>query len=149
MLLAACSSTSSATVKGLPPDMAKSAYVKDIDIKSLPANVSPEFDATFRAALATELQKCAKGATPLKLQIAVTLFAPQDAVQTLLIGDSNKIKGTAQLIDATAGTVVGDYDINASQGGGGVIGALAMTGAEGQMSKAFAKEICSQAFKVS
>ena len=150
LLLAACASSSSETVKGLSPDLAKNGYVSDIDIKSLPPNVSPDFTNLLKTALNTELQKCAKGkATPLKLQVAVTLYSPQNAFQTLMIGDSNKIKGTAQLVDATAGTVIGDYDINASQGGGGIIGALAMSGAEGQMSKAFATEICSQAFKVS
>lgn len=132
----------------MPPDLAKSTYVRDIDIKSLPANVSPEFNATFRTALTTELQKCATGATPLKLQVTVTMYSPQNAFQTLMIGDSNKIKGTAQLVDAAGGNVIGDFDINASQGGGGVLGALAMSGAEGQMSKAFATEICSKAFKV-
>ena len=149
LLLAACSSSSSETVKGLPPDLAKNGYVKDIDIKSLPDNVSPEFSATLRTALVTELQKCAKGAMPLKLQVTVTMFSPQNAFQTLMIGDSNKIKGTVQLLDVAGGAVIGDYDINTSQGGGGVFGALAMSGAEGQMSKAFATEICSQAFKIS
>ncbi|MTJ79460.1 MAG: hypothetical protein F8N37_00350 [Telmatospirillum sp.] len=123
------------------------SYVNDVTISSVPDNVTGEFRSTLDMALRTELQKCAKGTIPLRLEVAVTLYSPQNAFQTIMIGDSNKIKGTAKLVDPRANTVLGDYDINASQGGGGIIGALAMSGAEGQMSTAFASEICSKAFQ--
>jgi hypothetical protein len=66
---------------------------------------------------------------------------------TVLVGSSNSIKGSAQLIEPADGKVVGDYDIDHSVGGGGIFAAIGMAGAESKMADAFAEELCSQAFE--
>jgi hypothetical protein len=145
-LLPACEYNSSDTVKQPPTDLAAHAYVSDIEIKSVPTNVSPEFKDELISALQTHLKQCAKGTQPLKLDVAIGLFSPQNAALTILVGDSNKIKGTAKLTDPANGNVVGDFDIATSRGWGGIIAAAAMAGPEGQMANAFSDEVCKRAF---
>lgn len=146
LVLSGCASSSSDVVKPLPLALAKSGFVETIDVKSVPVNVSPDFKAMLVADLQKTLKLCAKGTTPLRLEASVTQFKGQNAFATILIGDSNLIRGSVQLIDPATKAVVGDYDISRSQGGGGLIAAAALSGAEGQMTDAFAKEVCVQAF---
>jgi len=127
--------------------MAQHTYVSDIDVKSLPENVSPEFKDMLISSLKEQLQNCAKGTQPLRLVVSVAQFSGQNAAMTLLAGSSDKIKGSAQLIDPADGTTVGDFDIAYSMGGGGVFGALALSGAEKKMATGFANEVCDRAYK--
>jgi len=93
-----------------------------------------------------QLKKCAKGDKPLRLEVAIGDFHQSNAAKAYLIGDANRIRGVAKLVDPATGAVVGDYDINRSVGGGGLIGAIGMSDAAGQMADAFAGEVCKQAF---
>jgi len=107
--LVGCTSTSE-TVKRLPTEIARDAYVSEIKIVALPDNVSPEFRGKLVSELESHLKDCARGSHPLRLAVTVTLFSPQNPALTILIGDSNKIKGSAQLIDPSNEGTVGDYD---------------------------------------
>lgn len=138
--------SSSDTVKPLPTALAKDAYVASVTITAVPANVSPEFRDKLISSLQQHLQRCAHGKQALNLQVAIALFAPQNPAVTILVGDSNKIKGTAQLIDPTTNAVVGDYDIARSIGWGGIAAAVAMAPAEAEMVDGFASEVCNRAF---
>jgi hypothetical protein len=145
--LSGCIGTgSSDTVKQLPTDLAQHASVSDIIVGSLPPNVSPEFKAKLEASLREKVTACAKGDHPLRLTVAVEKFTGENAALTVLVGSSNSIKGSAQLIDPADGKVVGDYDIAHSVGGGGILAAIGMAGAESKMADAFAEELCRQAF---
>ncbi|HEX4506583.1 MAG TPA: hypothetical protein VH722_12700 [Alphaproteobacteria bacterium] len=124
----------------------KSASISDIEIKSLPPGVSPEFSQKLNTALLAETKKCATGSHPLKLSVSIGRLTTENAAMTLLVGDSEDIKGSAQLIEPANGTVVGDYDINKSIGGGGVFAAIGMAGGEAKLANAFAVELCQQAF---
>lgn len=144
--LAGCSQSSSDTVKALPDALVHQSYVSDITIKSLPPNVSPEFRDTLLAALHKQLADCAHGKQPLRLDVTVSLFSAQNAAKTFLVGDSDVIKGSAELTDPASNTVVGDYDIAHSIGSGGLLGAALMAYPEEKMSIEFAREICHRAF---
>jgi hypothetical protein len=137
---------SSETIKPLPGDLIKASSISDIEIKALPPDASPDFRDKLNTALLTETKKCATGAHPLKLSVSIGRLTGQNVALTLLVGDSEDIKGSAQLIEPASGTVVGDYDINKSVGGGGVIAAVGMAGGEAKLADAFASEICKQAF---
>lgn len=148
MFLAGCIPYgSSDAIKVMPADVAKGSFISDIEVKSLPTDVSPEFKPKLIAALQAEMAKCAKGAHPLKLAVSIDRFSGQNAAMTVLVGSSNSIKGTAQLIAPDTNTVIGDYDIERSVGGGGLIAAIGMSGAESQTAHSFGAEICNQAFK--
>jgi hypothetical protein len=148
LVLAGCVARgSSDTVTQLPTQLAEHAYVSDIDIKSVPADAAPDFKTKLQAALEAKLKTCAKGDHPLRMNVSIARFAGENAAKTILVGSSNVIKGSAQLIEPADGKVVGDYDIARSMGGGGVIAAVGMAGAEDQMTSAFADEVCDQAFK--
>jgi hypothetical protein len=104
------------------------------------------FKQTLEGALRTKTSQCAKGQVELSLEVDVVQFKTQNVALTILIGNSNDIKGQARLIRADTHELVGDYDIAHSIGGGGLIAALALDDAEKQMSGFFADEICSHVF---
>ena len=137
---------SSEAIKSLPSDLIAAANVSDIEIKALPPDISPEFSQKLNTALFTETKRCATGGHPLKLSVSIGRVTTENAAQTILVGDSEDIKGSAQLIEPASGTVVGDYDINKSIGGGGVFAAIGMAGGEAKLANAFAHELCQQAF---
>jgi hypothetical protein len=145
-LTTGCVNSSSETVTTLPPDMAVSGRVAAITIKAVPTDVSSDFRPTLEAELRAGLDKCAFGNVPLNLEVTVTDFKEQNAAKTILIGDSDHIKGQARLIEPDGGNVVGDYDISRSVGGGGIAGAVVMSNAEKTMAQGFAQEICDRAF---
>jgi len=138
---------SSDTVKQLPADLAPHVSVSEIVIGSLPANVSPDFKGKLEASLKAKMATCAKGDHPLRLTASVEKFEGENAAMTVLVGSSNSIKGSAQLVEPTDGKVVGDYDIAHSVGGGGILAAIGMAGSESKMADAFADELCRQAFQ--
>jgi len=141
-----CAAGSSDPVKQLPERWAKGGFIDTIDIKSLPENVSPEFRQTLITKLQEATKVCAAGKDPMRLQVQVVQFKKQNPALTYLIGDSNLIRGSAQLINPADGSVVGDYEITRSMGGGGLIAAAAMSAPESQMTEQFANELCKQAF---
>jgi hypothetical protein len=145
-LVSGCTYSSSEAVKTLPPDIAKNAKIADVVVLSVPTNVSPQFKDMLTAHLREETARCARGAQPLRLEVAVSDLTEQDPGMTFLAGSADKIKGSARLIDPSTNQVVGDYDISHSFGAGGLLGMALLSGAEDKMSDAFAEEVCSRAF---
>ena len=144
--LAACSHSSSEAVTDLSADLKSGAFVSQITVKDVPAYAPAAFEANLGGALQQGLAKCATGTHPLTLEVTVTKFQAENAAMTILVGSSNAVQGSARLIEPGTGAVVGDYDIAASTGGGGVIAAIAMADAQRDMSQAFASDICKKAF---
>ena len=140
------SHSSSEVVTAMSSQMQADSFVSEVRLTSLPPNVSPEFAPTFTAALKTAMAGCTAGKHPLRLEVAVEKFNSQNAAMTILVGSSNKIEGSAKLIEPTTNAVVGDYDIVRSTGGGGIIAAIGMSGAEEKMASAFASDVCKKAF---
>ena len=145
--LAGCfSHSSSEAVTPLTSELQTGGFVSDIHITSMPPDTDPSLAAKLQASLAQAMKGCATGTHPLRLEVAVTRFKGQNAAMTLLIGSSNVIEGTAKLVEPSSQAVVGDYDIAHSTGGGGVIAAVGMSGAEQKMADAFAGDVCKKAF---
>lgn len=145
--LSACvSSGGGDTIRALSPERARGASVGDIVIVAQPDTVSAEFANVFTNRVREAVGKCAKGSRPLRLEVRILEMKAANPAMTVLLGDSNVIRGTAALIDPVSGETVGDYEINRSTGGGGLIAAVSMGQAEEQMSQAFGKELCDRAF---
>src|SRR5665213_3105151 len=112
LALAGCvSSGGGDTIRPLPSNISSSAFVSEIVLKDAPPNVSAGFPATFQTKVAERLAACAKGKTPLRLEVSISDFHAENGAVTILAGSSNRIKGAARLIDPTTGAVVGDFDI--------------------------------------
>jgi hypothetical protein len=141
--------SSSEAVRVLPEERAARTRIAEITIQDIPPNVSAEFRAMLADELRKQLGSCALGADALNLQVTVTELKKSDAGRAILIGDSNVIKGQARFVDPASGSVVGDYDVSRSVGGGGIAGALLMSAPENAMSQAFANELCSNVFPAS
>lgn len=146
ILLAGCVNSSSETVRSMPADLMKNGKVAAITVKDVPTNTSPEFRGKMESQLRQAMDHCATGTEPLDLEVSVTDFKGNSAAKTILIGDSNNIKGQARLRRANGGDVVGDFDIARSVGAGGIAGALIMSNAEDQTASGFATEVCERAF---
>ena len=145
-LVACVSSGGADAIRQLPSNLAETGRVTDIVLAAPPANGSPEFATVFKAKVGEKLAQCAKGNKPLRLEATLTEFKRANALATWAVGSSNRIAGTAKLIDPADGSVVADYDIHRSVGGGGLIAVAGMSQAEEQMSSAFGDELCKRAF---
>lgn len=130
----------------LPSGMVKNARIYTITVKSVPDNVSNDFKSELESMLRLSADDCAQGQSWLNLEVTVIQLKKSDPGKAFLVGDSNVVKGQARLVDPTSGAVVGDYDIGYSVGGGGIGGALIMSGAESQTARGFARQVCDTAF---
>lgn len=147
MTLTACESAGgSSTTTALPTMLKSASRVEAIRMTGAPTQgVSADFATVFEAGVREKLDECAKGSTPLTLDVTLTDFDRANPAMTWLVADSNTINGTARLLDAS-GQVVGEYVIARRMSGAGLIGIAMMAQAEDQMSAAFGAEVCKQAF---
>lgn len=143
-LVAGCVSSRSETVRAMSADLMKNGKVANITVKSVPPNASAAFAGTVQSQLRESLDLCATGSEALDLEVSITEFKASDAGMTILVGDSNNIKGTAKLM--RGGETVGDFDISRSVGAGGIAGAIIMSNAEQNTAIGFATEVCERAF---
>jgi hypothetical protein len=147
-LIAGCVSyTGGDNIKRLSDDVAASAKVGSIVVRNVPADVSAEFKPALEGELRKKTSLCAKGQMELSLEVDIAQVRTQNVALTVLVGNSNGIKGQARLIRPDTGEVVGDYEIFHSVGGGGVIAAIGLSGAERQMAVDFADAVCARAFR--
>ena len=145
--LAGCfSHSSSEAVTPLTTQMQADGSVSEIHVVSLPPDAAPSLGDRLQASLTQGMKTCATGTHKLRLDVSVTRFKGQNAAMTLLVGSSNVIEGTARLTDPATNAVVGDFDVVRSTGGGGIIAAVGMAGAEQKMADAFTQDVCKKAF---
>ena len=147
MLLSACvSSGGGDAIRPLASSISRDAYVARVTVTEAPSTARPEFKTVFADRSAQKLRTCAHGSRPLWLNVAVSEFHQSNGAKAYLLGDANRIKAVAKLIDPDTGAVLGDFDINRSVGGGGLLPAIAMSHGQEQMADAFADELCKRAF---
>ena len=106
---------------------------------------TPEFAGIFNERVQAELNQCADGARPLRLEAEITRFDRANPVQVALIGGANVLRGHARLVDPSSGRVVGEYEIGRTVVGAR-FAAFEMAESEEQLSTAFGRELCEQAF---
>ena len=133
-------------VKPMASSLSSTTHVTEIVLTALPAGEDETFASVFKAEVTKHLDQCAKGPKPLKLELSISEYKRANAAAAMLIGSSNHIVLKAQLIDLTDKSVIADFDIHRSVGGGGLLPALAMSNSAGQMGDAVGDELCKQAF---
>lgn len=146
MPLSACVGLSrSAPVTAL--DAAEASYrVSEVRLAVEPdIQTTDDFSEIFRDRVQRELNQCADGSRPLRLEASIGRLDRANPVQVAVIGGANVLRGRARLVDPANGRVVGEYEI-----GHTVIGArvavFEMAEGEEQLSTAFGRELCEQAF---
>lgn len=106
---------------------------------------TPEFATIFRDRVQAELNECATGSRPLRVEASVSRLDRANPVQVALLGGANVLRGDARLVDPATGRTVGEYQIGRT-----VVGArfavFEMAESEEQLSEAFGQELCDQAF---
>ena len=143
--LAACEYGSADAVRPLSVAAATSSYVSDIDVSVVTEEAPQSLAGTLETELRKELDGCATGSVPVRLEAFVTQYEGPDAVRALLIGHGLGMRGSAQIY-ASNGDLIGDYDVARSLGGGGIIPTVVMENGEEILSNAFAREICEEVF---
>ncbi len=134
-------------VKQIDPAIASGSHVETINVTLADDIDSQQLATILPNVLKQELNTCATGTQPLRLEVNVTRFKGQNAAMTILLGDGAELQGTAKLIEPQTEKVVGDYDVSESVGGGGILAAAAMADAERSLSQEFAESLCKQAFR--
>lgn len=145
-ILAGCGTSTSTTVTGLPPDVAKNARITAIEIGSVPNYLSPEFKDTLSAALQSALSDCAKGTQPLRVSADILDFKRQQPLTTYMIGDSDEVTGQIRFIDPMTNQTVGEYTIYHTFSAAGLLGMAVLANAESMMANDFAEDVCARAF---
>jgi hypothetical protein len=146
-LVAGCvTSGGSDTVKQVSSDIALNSYRQHVNVTGSSSDMPPDFSAIFTSNVLQTMKSCAMGAKPLDLNVQISEFHIRNIAKTWIIGDSNVIAGSATLVDPATGSVVGDYDVKHSVGGGGLIAAAGMSNAPVNLSKDFGEELCEKAF---
>ena len=136
----------SSTVSALPDDLAASGKVTEITLRrDGDIKVTPDFDTLFKTHVQAELDKCATGTRPLRLEASITSLDKANPAMTLLIAGKNAVRGHARLVDARTGKVVGEYEIGQTVVGSR-LAIIQMSEAEEQVSTGFGREVCKQAF---
>jgi hypothetical protein len=146
--LTACVSTHhSSVVSALPADIAASgrvesvAFAHDEGIK-----VSAGFDEAFKTRVKAELDSCAKGSRPLRLEATLSRLDKTNPAVTLVLGGGRSaVRGHAKLIDVATGKTVGEYEIGQTVFGTR-LATVQMLQPEKEMAEAFGQEVCLQAF---
>lgn len=139
-------STSGDTILALQADRAANASVGEIVLTGAPDTVSPAFATVFQREVRERLSECARGDTPLRMEVRVTELQTSNPAMTYFAGGSNVIRAQVALIEPATGAKVGDYEVSRSVGGGGLVAALALAEAEEQMSRELATDVCERAF---
>lgn len=146
LCLTGCVSMSrSQTVSSLSPDLTATGRIDSIRLTRGDLKVTPEFNTLFRDRVKAQLDGCAKGTRPLRLDASINRFDKANPVLTTLVAGANVLRGEARLVDVATGKVVGVYQIGHTVVGGR-LAILKMGEAEEQLSDAFGKELCQQAF---
>lgn len=136
----------SAAVTPINEAAADSYRVSDVRLTVEPEiETTGEFAGIFRERVQAELNTCADGARPLRLEAEITRLDRANPVQVALIGGANVLRGSARLVDPATNAVVGEYEIGSTMIGARVA-VFQMAEGEEQLSTAFGRELCEQAF---
>lgn len=147
LLLGGCvSAGSSGAINPLPSALAGGARIASVELRNTPDGTAHGFDSRFEAAVQAQLNKCATGSEPLTLEVSLNGYYAPNPAMALFAPMKSQVSGTARLRDA-AGAVVGEYRIEHSLMIGGLAGAAVAANAESNMSNAFGRELCKQAFR--
>lgn len=146
-LAAGCSTSGgSGALSPLPQALASDARVTEVRVSSFPRQgVSSEFARVLRQGVRKKVEACADGTAPVTLDVSLDSFEKANPLMVGFLYGSNRIRGTARLIDQS-GQVVGEYRIQRAYSSHGAVGVAMMAQAEEQMSAAFGDEVCKQAF---
>ena len=148
LALTACVSMHhSATLAALPADIAASGKVESVTfIRDPGLKASLGFDEVFKTRVKAELDGCAKGSRPLRLEASLSRLDKTNPAVTLVLGGGRSaVRGHAKLIDVATGKPVGEYDIGQTVFGTR-LATIQMLQPEKEMADAFGQELCLQAF---
>ncbi|HEX8570607.1 MAG TPA: hypothetical protein VF699_11910 [Caulobacteraceae bacterium] len=146
LMLSGCLNLSrTAIVASAPAAVVRDGRVERIVLAAKDIGARPELEAIFQQRVKAKLERCATGATPLRLEAVLDRVDKTNPVVTALLFGANVLRGAATLVREDTGEVVGQYQIGRTIVGRGPA-AIAMAEAEEQLSDAYGEELCKAAF---
>lgn len=142
VLLAGCASSKTEAVMGLDAARAKTVALGEVVVTDQTGGNNASLVETMTTAIREKVSKCATGTSPTRFEVTVTELKGQNGAMTMLLASSSRARGKVKMIDMSSGATIGDYDLTHSKGGAGLIGVIALSGAEKNMSNAFGDQIC-------
>ncbi len=144
-LTAACASGIK-PVTALPTEKAAQLQAGKIAVSVVVPDVRETMPGILQTALKTNLAKCMTGSAPADISVRVDSYKEQNGAATLLVGDRIQLAGLVTFTDAQSGQVLGEYYVDETIGGGGLIGMAMMADAENNLSKGFSNKVCHEVF---
>lgn len=136
------------TISGLSDEEVAKIGIGQIRIEQGSANIDPELRPELQAALEKHLRFCATGENKRDVVVRIDNFKRRNPAAVVLIGDTNNLAGSVQLVSPTEGNkTVAEYYVDELQGGGGLIGLALLSAPEKNLSNGFARKVCTRVFK--
>jgi len=144
--LAACSQSRVEPVTAAEESWTTDVQVAAIHVERNNPDVPAEVMNNLSTHLRTVMDECVTGERPIDLRVRLDNFEDNSTAAALLIGDTTGLSGTVLIEDPQTGGTKGEYYIDSVRSGGGIIGAIALSGSEDSMPLLFAEQLCEEVF---
>lgn len=144
--LAACSSSQVSRIQAASKEQLDQVAAADVVVSHDRVVRGEELVGPVKGELETALTQCATGEVLHDVQVTLTQFDGANAGQAFLIGDSASMTGNVKIVEKSTGVLVGEYQVEGSLAGGGIIGAAMLSNPIGNLSKRFASAVCEDIF---
>ena len=144
--LAACSSSQVSRIQAASQDQLDQVAAADVIVTHDRVVRGEELIGPVEGELENALSQCATGAVEHDVEVTLTQFDGANAGQAFLIGDSASMSGRVKIVEKQTRSVIGEYQVEGSLAGGGIIGAAVLANPIGNLSKSFAESVCEDIF---
>lgn len=144
--LAACSSSQVSRIQAASKDQLDQVAAADVIVTHDRVVRGDELVGPVKGELEVALSECTTGAVKHDVEVELTQYDGANAGQAFLIGDSASMTGRVKIVEKETRAVVGEYQVEGSLAGGGIIGAAVLSNAIGNLSKNFASSVCEDIF---
>lgn len=143
---AACSSSEVSRIQAASKEQLASIKANTVTVTHDRVVRGEELVGPVQGELQAALALCTTGAAPTDVEVTLVDYDGANAGQAFLIGDSASMSGRVKFIDSNTKAVVGEYQVEGSLAGGGIIGAAVLSNPIGNLSKSFAEAVCADIF---
>lgn len=144
--LAACSSSEVSRIQAASKQQLDQVSAADVIVEHDRVVRGDELTGPVKGELDNALAQCATGEVLHDVHVTLTQFDGANAGQAFLIGDSASMTGNVKIVEKATGALIGEYQVEGSLAGGGIIGAAMLSNPIGNLSKSFASAVCEDIF---
>ncbi|MBS0219538.1 MAG: hypothetical protein JSR91_02235 [Proteobacteria bacterium] len=125
---------------------AAAASIGTVKIVNHSTNATEENLGVLKSMLEGRLAECAKGPSKYEMQVVVDNYKLANYAAVMLIGDQHEISANIKMVDPVSQDVAGEYYVQETIAGGGLIGMAKLSGGARSISSDFASSVCKRIF---